>query len=223
MARWHRCFKNSTTIDMLPCFPSEPKSGEADYSCWYLTLLRLLVVQTVQFAAEAYDIKSSMFSSVVLLFGHKYSISEDLNFLSLQSSTSGLILMTNSTQRQFSDFAMGRHYGLDILPAFVYTSCCLPYELQSADMLVVIIDMRDGGMVISKMGRLWDPRGLLLVSYQVSSPGRKHIPWDPGGIAHELEKSWHWLEGKPVVKEGGVSAALYPFRAMGHLSLGQQR
>lgn len=118
---------------------------------------------------------------------------------------------------------MGRHYGLDILPAFVYTSCCLPYELESADMLVVIIDMRDGGMGISKMGRLWDPGGLLLVPYQVSSPGRKHIPWDPGGIAHELEKSWHWLEGKPVVKEEGVSAALYPTRDMGHLSLGQQR
>lgn len=81
---------------VLPCFPSEQISCGADHSCWYLALLKSLVVRTVQNAAEACDSKSSMYASVVLLFGHKKSMIKDLNFLHLKGSSSGLLFMASN-------------------------------------------------------------------------------------------------------------------------------
>lgn len=65
-----RMEKYSPNIDMLPCFPSEPVSCEANHSGWYLAILRSLAVQTVQIPAEPHDSKSRSFAGVVLLFGH---------------------------------------------------------------------------------------------------------------------------------------------------------
>ena len=41
---------------------------------------------------------------------------------------------------------------------------------------------------------------------------------DPGGITHELKKGMHWLEGKPVFKEGGCQHPSIPagLRAICH-------